>query len=263
MRLMIELNPTSNKKTAGIKKCDVCGKEEHLMAPRRWDICLCCERTQGYKAGRRVHINRVKTQSYVSYCITCGKPFEIRTRGVKTATCSKECYIKSLYTMNKTCECGKPIKNGSKTGMCDKCRELKWITENKQHVKKCQTVRHLNRLKTDLQYRLTCSIRCRLIDAIKSGQKAGSAIKHLGCSIEFLKLHLESKFYPNHETGEQMTWKNWSLHGWHIDHIYPLSKLDLTEIEDFKKACNYTNLQPLWATENRKKHSKIMGGING
>lgn len=44
---------------------------------------------------------------------------------------------------------------------------------------------------------------------------------------------------------------------WNLDHIYPLSLLDLTAPEDFKKACHYTNLQPMWFIDNIKKGNKI------
>jgi hypothetical protein len=73
----------------------------------------------------------------------------------------------------------------------------------------------------------------------------------LGCSIEFLKAHLESKFQPG------MSWDNWSHKGWHVDHIVPISAFDLTDEAQLKQACHYTNLQPLWAKDNLKKHAKI------
>jgi hypothetical protein len=50
-----------------------------------------------------------------------------------------------------------------------------------------------------------------------------------------------------------MTWENWSVNGWHIDHIKPLSSFDLTDTEQLKEACSYNNLQPLWAKDNLKK----------
>jgi hypothetical protein len=55
-----------------------------------------------------------------------------------------------------------------------------------------------------------------------------------------------------------MTWTNWKPDGWHIDHIKPLASFDLTDPVQFKQAVNYTNLQPLWANENRRKGKKII-----
>jgi hypothetical protein len=78
----------------------------------------------------------------------------------------------------------------------------------------------------------------------------------LGCTIPELKFYLESKFQP------EMTWDNWSYEGWHIDHIIPLDSFDLSNKEEFLKACHYTNLQPLWAEENFKKNNKIIINSN-
>jgi len=100
------------------------------------------------------------------------------------------------------------------------------------------------RLKYDVSFKLSCSLRNRLNVAIKINQKSGSAVKDLGCSVPELKLYLESKFQPG------MTWENWSRTGWHIDHIVPLSSFNLQNREEFLKACHYTNLQPLWSEEN-------------
>ena len=53
-----------------------------------------------------------------------------------------------------------------------------------------------------------------------------------------------------------MTWKNYGHDTWHLDHIIPLYKFDLTNKKQFLKACHYTNYQPLWAIHNYQKNKK-------
>lgn len=93
-------------------------------------------------------------------------------------------------------------------------------------------------------------LRARITKAINRGQKSGSAVRDLGCSVEYLKAYLEGQFEPG------MTWDNWAPDGWHIDHIRPLASFDLTDPEQFRQAVHYTNLQPLWAKDNLKKGKK-------
>ena len=109
-----------------------------------------------------------------------------------------------------------------------------------------------NRKKTNIQYKLSINLRCRLNKGLKRNSKTGSAVKDLGCTIDELKTHLESKFQSG------MTWDNWSREGWHIDHVKPLASFDLTDKEQLLIACHYTNLQPLWAKDNIAKSDKII-----
>ena len=109
-----------------------------------------------------------------------------------------------------------------------------------------------NRMKTDIQFKLSRVLRRRLSKALHGNYKNGSAVKDLGCTIDELKTHLESKFQSG------MTWDNWSFKGWHIDHIKPLASFDLTDREQLLIACHYTNLQPLWAKDNMAKGDKII-----
>lgn len=87
--------------------------------------------------------------------------------------------------------------------------------------------------------------------AIRKQQKGGSAIDDLGCSISELKAHLEAQFQPG------MTWENHGKYGWHIDHKKPLNSFDLTNLEQLREACHFSNLQPMWAKENYSKRDKI------
>jgi hypothetical protein len=111
-----------------------------------------------------------------------------------------------------------------------------------------------NRLKNDILFRLKRNLRARLNKAVQFEYKSGSAVDDLGCSIEEFKKHLESKFYPNLITGEVMSWSNYG--DWHVDHITSLASFDLSNPDQVKQACHYTNLQPLWAEENLKKGDK-------
>lgn len=109
--------------------------------------------------------------------------------------------------------------------------------------------RHHERQATDVIYRIRRALRGRLTQALKKGYKQTSAVTALGCSIEFLKEQLESKFQPG------MTWENYGMYGWHIDHIRELVLFDLTDPKEVEKACHYTNLQPLWRRDNIVKGS--------
>jgi hypothetical protein len=98
--------------------------------------------------------------------------------------------------------------------------------------------------------RLAVNLRNRLRAAIKNNQKKGSAVKDLGCTIDFLKKYLEKKFYAG------MTWNNYGT-VWEIDHIKALWKFDLEDRKQFLKACHYTNLQPLTIPDHDKKVLRI------
>ena len=131
----------------------------------------------------------------------------------------------------------------------------RYYEENKDKVIANETRRQAGKRATDLNFRLRGTLRSRLIFAIKADQKVGSAIRDLGCSIEELKVYLESKFKLG------MTWINWGKgrECWNIDHIKPLVAFDLTDREQFLSACHYANLQPLWETDNLSKGGKYQG----
>lgn len=103
--------------------------------------------------------------------------------------------------------------------------------------------------RTNPQVRLSVNLRTRINRAIANNQKAGSAVRDLGCSVADLRKHLETLFAPG------MSWENYGR--WHIDHIIPLCHFDLTQKDQFLKACHYSNLQPLWAEANYRKGGRL------
>lgn len=106
---------------------------------------------------------------------------------------------------------------------------------------------HAERMQTNLQYRLQRRCRTRLNNF--RTYKTLRTCDLIGCTWAALSKHLEAQFQPG------MSWDN--MGQWHIDHIRPLAAFDLTDIEQMKTACHYTNLQPLWAFDNLSKGSRI------
>jgi hypothetical protein len=126
---------------------------------------------------------------------------------------------------------------------------LKYNKLNKDKVLKTIRERVFMRRSTDLGFKIVDSLRNRLHQAILKNYKSGSAVKDLGCSIEFFKTYIESLFYSN------MTWDNWGPI-WELDHINELHTFDLTDREQFLIACHYTNMQPLTIEDHKKKTVK-------
>lgn len=105
------------------------------------------------------------------------------------------------------------------------------------------------RLITDINYKIRCALRSRGRDAIRTNAKAGSFVRDLGCSIEYLKRRFEIMLEPG------MTIENHGseLGQWVIDHFIPLASFDLTDREQFLRAVNYRNLRPMWGLDNSRK----------
>jgi hypothetical protein len=121
--------------------------------------------------------------------------------------------------------------------------------KNKIKLRKHQTKYTRERKHKNVIFKLTSSLRTRLYIALKHNSKVGSAVRDLGCTIEFFKKYISKKFYG------KMTWKNWGPY-WHLDHIVPLWKFDLTNRKQLLKAFHYTNYQPLTVKAHRSKSAK-------
>jgi hypothetical protein len=157
----------------------------------------------------------------VKICLDCGIEFEYKS--LKAKWCSNTC-------KNKQYKIKYPEKVAAQT--------LAWQRKNKGHIKQYRTVP---------TNKVAANLRSRLSKALGRNQKTVSMSEYLGCSLQELRIHLESQFKPG------MSWNNYSLEGWHVDHIKPLNLFDLSDPDQIKIACHYTNLQPLWAKDNRSK----------
>jgi len=156
--------------------------------------------------------------------------------------------IKEYYQINKI----KILKRIKKYYRLNEEKIKEWNRNfyaiNKNKYKKLMVKRDKARLKTDINYKIRSLLKTRLYLALKGNPKLSTTMNLIGCSIEKLKKHLESKFTKG------MTWDNYGR--WHIDHIRPCTNFDLSKPSEQHKCFNYKNLQPLWAIDNLKKSNK-------
>jgi hypothetical protein len=102
-----------------------------------------------------------------------------------------------------------------------------------------------NKRKNDLNYKIYSNISNSIYQALTKNKNFKKWHTMVPYSLEELRSHLESKFTKG------MTWENYGINGWHIDHIIPQSFFKYKSYEDeaFKACWALSNLQPLWATK--------------
>tara|TARA_Y100001970_G_C14060428_1_gene763878 strand:+ start:203 stop:1051 length:849 start_codon:yes stop_codon:yes gene_type:complete len=163
---------------------------------------------------------------------------------------------------------GYKIKNKD---ACD-AKQKEWLRKNKTQkniknaafmreyvkTKKGRAARRTYRAKTkDIPYiKLRKNLSGNVRAALKYNKtnKSTKTTKLIGCSIQHLKNHIESLFI------EGMSWNNMGRGGWHIDHIIPcafFSAFDLSKPSIQKLCFHYTNLQPMWESNNCKKSNNL------
>ena len=129
----------------------------------------------------------------------------------------------------------------------DRARNMK--PQRKGYMKIYNKTYIKDKLANDPIFKLKYFLRKRIVTAIKKQLKAGSAVRDAGAPMDVVKKHIESLFYGD------MAWNNWGKR-WQLDHIKSLACFDLTDREQFLKACHYTNLQPLTKEDHRLKTSQ-------
>lgn len=139
------------------------------------------------------------------------------------------------------------LKNPEKVAL-QKAKTEQWRANNKDKVRgwnNAQSKKPENRIRNSVRGRIR-----NLIKGNKGKHKVHRTSERLGCTVHFFKKWLESQF----EKG--MSWSNYGK--WHIDHIVPVSRFDLSKQSELLKCCHYTNMRPLWAKENMQKTDKII-----
>jgi hypothetical protein len=167
---------------------------------------------------------------------------------------NKEKYLdksKKYYENNKE----EHILRNKNYVQCNKDKSIKYqqkyFKNNQTKIREYKKSYVNYKYHNDEQFKIKILLRSRFSAALKNQNilKINSVLILIGCTVQECKQYLESQFNP------EMNWEN---HGivWEIDHIKPCILFDLTDIEQQKLCFHYTNLQPLFKTENRQKYNK-------
>lgn len=186
-------------------------------------------------------------------CLKCNKEL-IGIKGPKKRcdNCNKE--HRKLYLKEREKKTNRKQQNKERLKRFRENNPEKIKEYNKKYRKKIESKqkkkeRNKKYYIENLEHKLGNILRYRLWYSLKreSIEKNLSSMTLVGCTKEELIKYIESKFQ------EGMTWENWSMNGWHIDHIRPIASFDLSDPQQLHECFHYTNLQPLWAEDNLKK----------
>jgi hypothetical protein len=123
-----------------------------------------------------------------------------------------------------------------------------YYINNKSIFNEKTRIRNNIRYNTNPQFKAMSNYRSMLNNMLK-GSGVKNSLNLTGLDIVDLKRHIESLF------SEGMSWDN--RKEWHIDHIKPVKLFDLTDPEQVKQCYHYTNLRPMWASDNKSKSAQI------
>jgi len=202
---------------------------------------------------------QMKNKTTIKICKECKKEFFINyyfhnARKYCSDICHKEAHNKSSKKYNR--------KNKQKRKDYNKkyyqthrkliLKSQKQYREKNKKQLKVKRIKNKEKLRLNFQKwlknpinRLIYNYRIRLSHVLSSGIKDIPTLKLIGCTIEFLKNHLEKQFTKG------MSWSNYGK--WHVDHIKQCCLFNLSKKSEQFKCFNYKNLRPLWAKDNFKR----------
>lgn len=160
----------------------------------------------------------------------------------------------------------------------DRLYAVKWRAANKDKVKETKNKIKQNLTKEKIEknkeyerkYRkaarsksahtkIKSNYRSRIGNAFRRARQGKKTKSYdlLGCDIATFISHLSSLFEP---------WMNFDNYGraskfkrtWNIDHVVPVSRFNLSDPEECKKAFHYTNTKPMEGIANSAKGDKLV-----
>ena len=199
-----------------------------------------------YKETTR-HGKLVKNKFYRHTCDNCSSDRGYQAKSFITKMCNK-CSHKNISISEVT-------KEKMSIAAIERYNDLNWQPKIKRQKFEGQRRKtytsNTSPTQRKLRHRMKSLLWQKLIN--RSVNKQGSTFDLLGYNASDLIKNLESKFQLG------MTWENYGIGGWEIDHSMPDSWFvySSTKDEAFKNSWALNNLQPMWASENRSKGARF------
>lgn len=236
-------------------------KAEHIrLHSEAKKKCACCGVIQPYSK-----FTLQPTGIPISYCKPCSAKKDRESRRMAILNNKKTQDELQLFSEGKrkcnTCATTKSLEEFGvsydvKSGRKAQCKVCTAIKKKQYRAQSREQIRiyERNYREGNSQARLVASIRSRVYDLItKPFGKQEATLELLGCTKEHFVLYLESLFLDG------MSWDNYGLTGWELDHSRPCASYDLSLERDRQECFNYLNYRPMWAVDNRSKGSFYNG----
>ena len=207
------------------KKCNSCEKDKNTSDfIKNRNICKLCN-------------NEHRRNKYVS-------DEDHRKKLIETATIFKKRKSVERATVREETQIKLEAEIGQENAICKYCNEIKPKSRfrfNRLKCADCERDEPLDKFKR--------MIRTRVYIALHS-VKEKHTIDYLGCStteyVQWIQYNSDDFTIENH--GKK----------WHIDHVIPLSKFNLADVEEQMVAFNWRNTTALSAHDNLSKNNKIL-----
>lgn len=230
--------------------CRKCNEEKEILKGKWW--CRDCKNS--YEHERRSNLPDEKKQDMRD---KENKRYESNKQQVQEiivdTTEMKECSICNITQTLDNFHLAKT--KGKIRSMCKSCSSEKrqeYYQNNRDAVIKQTNQYKVEKMKTDPVFKLERRMRCRIYQALTNQEqnKTERTWEYLDCTSTFFKRWMEFQLYDG------MTLENYG-EIWHVDHVKPCARFDLSKEEEINECFSWKNLKPLRAEKNLKKKDAI------
>ena len=206
--------------------------------------CNCCNKLKNLSEFAKMSRNKDGLDSNCKECRN-SKNKKYRDENKKSVKIARKKYYDANIDKLRESKRNNSLKFKSEKVKYDK----EYRKNNKEKIKTHKQNWEIKN-KDNINLRLKRNLRRRLNHFVKGTNKSDHTLLLLGCDFKQFKKYIESLFL------EGMSWDNYGMNGWHLDHIKPCISFDFSDFEQQKQCFHYTNLQPLWWIDNLKKSKK-------